>query len=156
MRVSKMFSNSVAGLILAISLAGCGASPQNVPQLPRGCSALTETADQVWNAEVRKELNIPVKIIERVFEASQAEQIINQLNQFTTQWMTLYQATCDAPSEDQPDAPASTEVPLSAECLKTTLEQQRQIVTAIRQNASSGIEAQVGRMQTDLDGCGTR
>ncbi len=131
-----------------IILLGCGSAQVIPSQDP--CAEPSGGAASVWNAEVRNDLNLSVRILNGEIEAAEAELVTDRLNQFTTDWEILRDATCRDHHEHQAITPAEHDVVMA--CLDTALEDFRAVVDALKAG-DKAIGEELETLHTVLDQC---
>ena len=112
--------------LLFCSCGGTPRAPKEEVQKPKGpselqkrCDAFIANVDDVWNDEVLAGLELTMKIYTGELDASQAVQLVKEMETFVETWRALRMTTCDNISEF--DTFDETKRLSSLDCLENVL-----------------------------------
>ncbi len=100
------------------------------------CDAYEARATEVWNPQIRGNVDFSVKIYAGEITASDAEWLATQMDRFTLAWVRLGRASCEARFET--GALSQGDYAARVICFDSALEHQRVVVSTL---ATSGRDA---------------
>ena len=100
------------------------------------CDAYETRAAEVWNPQIRENIDFSVKIYAGEITAADAEWLATQMDRFTLAWVRLGRASCEARFEI--GTLSETDHDARVSCFDSALEHQRGVVSTL---ATSGRDA---------------
>jgi hypothetical protein len=139
----------VSGTVLACGSAQPPKSPPETPPAPEPCN-FEDPARTVWNADVKADLMLPLKILQGTFEAQEAEMLTNKLDLFTVDWISMRGSVCRDHAAGR--IASDDEYQARVDCFDSILDIQQTIILSIEEGDRTVLE-QIGYLSDALEPC---